>query len=81
MAQRITVTTLRAVCDTLNRRSGFPDGTKLWQRIGDRNVATVGMFTIDGAYGGWPCTASTTREAGSWTRSVTVTCQRESFTT
>ena len=53
MTQRITITTLRAVCDTLNRRAGFPDGTKLWQRIGDRNVATIGMYYIDGAYGGW----------------------------
>lgn len=53
MTQRVTITTLRAVCNTLNRRAGFPDGTKLWQRIGDKNVATIGMYYIDGAYGGW----------------------------
>jgi len=53
MTARITVTTLRAVCDTLNRRAGFPEGTKLWRRVGDRNVATIGMYYIDGAYGGW----------------------------
>jgi len=50
---RITRRDLDGVCRVLNRRAGFPDGTELWTRADGQNRATVGMFYIDGAYGGW----------------------------
>jgi hypothetical protein len=35
----------------LNNRLGRPQYA--WNRIGTRNVCTVGALTLDGAYGGW----------------------------
>lgn len=58
--ERITRKHLDSLAAILNRRMGF-GGASLWTRQRDtraedtswRNVATVGMFYIDGAYGGW----------------------------
>jgi hypothetical protein len=51
--RRITRRDLDGVCDRINRGAGFDAGTPLWRRQDGRNIATVGMFYIDGAYGGW----------------------------
>jgi hypothetical protein len=39
--------------DWLNPRLGFPNGTKLWTRIDDRNVATIGMCYLYRCLGVW----------------------------
>ena len=49
---RITRKDLDQACRVLNTRAGFAD-TPLWRRVEDRNVATIGMFYVEGAYGGW----------------------------
>ena len=53
MSIRINMKNLESLLDTINLRAGFPSGTKLWTREGKSNKATVGMYSIDGAYGGW----------------------------
>ena len=50
-AQRITVKTLRALCDHLNSITGSP--LKPWVRVGDHSVSQVGCYIIDCAYGGY----------------------------
>ena len=37
----------------LNPRLGFPEGTPLWKREGDRNVATIGMCYLYRCLGVW----------------------------
>ena len=49
--KRITIKMLESQVDELNRLAGF-DGCKLWNRDGNRNRATVGMYYIDQAYSG-----------------------------
>lgn len=55
--QRITVKDLRPLVERMNRATGRPEGEADWTRIetaeGPRNVATVGRYVLDGAYGGW----------------------------
>ena len=64
MGDRITVKDLRAVCARINRWAGFAGDAQLgepaywtsvalWTQQDGRNIATVGMFYVDGAYGGW----------------------------
>ena len=48
---RITNAHLDAILARINRIFGYGDGTKLWNRVNDRNVATVGMFCFDDSYG------------------------------
>lgn len=50
---RTTKGDLQSLLNVLNNRAGFPKGTPLWRRVGDRNVATVGMYDIDASYGGY----------------------------
>lgn len=69
MADRITIRHLEGLCRSINRAAGFSDDQPLWSKRSTArtangrdlerherqgtNVATVGMFYIDGAYGGW----------------------------
>ena len=48
---RITQKTLESRVEAYNVTLGFTG--KLWNRVGKRNVATVGMYTVDAAYGGY----------------------------
>lgn len=48
---RITIKTLRSLCDALNRQTGSP--LVPWLRVGERNVAQIGCYIIDCAYGGY----------------------------
>jgi hypothetical protein len=52
MPTRTTQMELESQASTLNRLAGFDDNEPLWQREGNENKATVGMFYIDAAYGG-----------------------------
>ena len=49
--ERITRRNLEAQIDSINKALGHTG--PLWQTIDGRNVATVGMLALDGAYGGW----------------------------
>ena len=48
---RTTIKTLRSMVDSLNEFTGNP--TEVWKREGNRNVAHVGAFVLDAAYGGY----------------------------
>lgn len=49
---RITDSNIKVICDHINRLFGFKD-CELWEKDETgRNNATIGMFYIDGAYGG-----------------------------
>lgn len=48
---RITVKTLRAMCDNLNRMTGSP--MESWKTVDGRNVAQIGNYHIDCAYSGY----------------------------
>jgi len=50
MNDRITNKQLESLCDLINQRTNSPMGG--WQRVGNANVANVGHYYIDGAYGG-----------------------------
>ena len=47
---RITDKNLETLCATLNRVTNSPESG--WERIEERNVANIGHYYIDGAYGG-----------------------------
>jgi hypothetical protein len=49
--ERITEKNLQGLCDTLNRMKGAPEVG--WIREGKRNVAQVGHYCLDMAYGGY----------------------------
>ena len=51
MSERITKRHLVAQMDNINNALGYTG--QLWQTIDGRNIATVGMLALDGAYGGW----------------------------
>ena len=54
MSDRITRRDLEGICRTLNKLvNGLGPDQPVWIRQDGQNVATVGMFYIDGAYGGW----------------------------
>lgn len=63
MKQRITIAMLESQVAELNRIAGF-DGCKLWTRDGNRNRATVGMYYIDAAYGGYNLAKIVTESGG-----------------
>ncbi len=48
---RITITTLRALCEQLNRQTGSP--AVPYVRIDGRNVGQIGCYIIDCAYSGY----------------------------
>ena len=48
---RATIKQLENRIDQINSARGF-SGKPLWNRVGNRNVATVGMMYLDQAYGG-----------------------------
>lgn len=50
---RATMKECEAVCAMINNAVGFEDDTKLWNRVDNRNVATLGMYYISGQYGGY----------------------------
>lgn len=51
---RITKRDLDGAVDRLNVLAGYPEGTPLWTRDADgKNRATIGMYLLSGAYGGW----------------------------
>ena len=51
MSNRITITHLRRAIDALNTDCGMP--TQVWTRQGNDNVAHVGCYVLDAAYGGY----------------------------
>lgn len=51
MSNQISIKLLQAQVDRLNRMTGNP--LEPWIRQGDRNVAQVGNYHLDGAYGGY----------------------------
>ena len=51
MTYRITQRHLEAVRDRINTLAGTP--AVPYKRIDGRNVAQVGCYVLDGAYGGW----------------------------
>lgn len=50
-SNRITIKHLRAAIAALNIELGLP--TQVWQRQGNDNVAQVGCYVLDAAYGGY----------------------------
>lgn len=54
MSDRITLKDLEAVCARINRTVNGTDETPVWTRNEDGTLtATIGVYTLDGAYGGW----------------------------
>lgn len=51
MSTRTTIKTLRAMVDNLNTLTGNP--VNVWTRQGNQNVAHVGAYVLDAAYGGY----------------------------
>jgi hypothetical protein len=49
--ERVTIKTLRKTVDNLNLSQGLP--VKVWTRQGSDNVAHVGCYVLDCAYGGY----------------------------
>lgn len=57
MSDRVTNADLEAACKRINRTVNGTDETPLWRRIHDLeeapiNVASIGVYYVDGAYGG-----------------------------
>lgn len=48
---RITRKDLERAVKALNEQTGH--AVDAWRRVGDRNIANVGTYVVDGAYGGW----------------------------
>lgn len=53
MTTRTTVAELESLVGHINMTHGFDRGARVWQRIDGHNVSAVGMFYLDGAYGGY----------------------------
>lgn len=53
MAQRTTVKDLEQLVRIIERAHGYDPDEAIWKRAEGRNVATIGRFYLDGAYGGY----------------------------
>lgn len=51
MGTRITIQDLERSVDRLNELTGNPLTT--WNRVDGRNIASIGNYTLSGAYGGY----------------------------
>lgn len=50
---RIKMSDLENLLSRINAKAGFDESVKLWNRVNGQNISTVGMYCLDGAYGGW----------------------------
>lgn len=50
--ERVTIADLEAVCRRINRMVNSTDQQEVWTRTEDGLRANIGVFYIDGAYGG-----------------------------
>ena len=62
MSQRITQANLEGSVLRLNKMTGSPETP--YKRIDGRNIAQVGCFILDGAYGGWKLARITNSSGG-----------------
>lgn len=53
MTNRVTKLDLYNMLSRINEKAGFSDSDKLWNQVNGQNVSTVGMYCLNGAYGGW----------------------------
>ncbi len=54
MSDRVTISDLEAICRRINRTVNGTDEAPVWTRDEDgTNRATIGVFYLDGAYGGY----------------------------
>lgn len=53
MSNRVTMSQLYDLLSRINAKAGFNESVKLWNQVDGKNTSTVGMYCLNGAYGGW----------------------------